>query len=1029
MEDQAQGQRWPPLVDWRLADASEWNRDAPRRFLEEDAWKLFLTDRPPTLRKSHWKTEIVLGVRWFSAMEDCVRQHGESVLKYHLKETQRRFFATMLRGVSGEIEFRFDVEPDLNTEQDPDLGPRLGAVIRGRRIREWIELYLHGRSFALALGAETVNRFVFIEELFGAPVWYHRARASMTTTLENVPLVISGVPRAGKTYSALRLLYDVHSRCLGSVCFFDNPGAFQTFVERLQGQSEPAGRKIFCVLDDPFGGEECDELLALTVKQAIERLQDRPLPLQLVITSRREVLEEARRIGGQVLCEPNVVEFTFDAGEAITKHGIYPSDQLENILEKAAWLLGANWLARYELYRKMKSSAVAPLRAEHDAWQRVLEADSVPGVIWSALLMNPEIASYQGDDITEIRRIGERVASAKDLRLAFDSGLLTWLSAPENEANAAKVLYLLLPSITVVYPDLVPLIFDAHEQESIRSVERSFVRLRESIGAYSIVSIQYFHPTLAHAVQDLVKERGRALYEALLLPYMVGKANLPPAIVADFLCSYFSLGCPANALTGELFDRLFRGQSPLEKQWVSVVAAFFVESSGPAEELSDALRTADPEVLSRFSVLLDELLSADVDTGFNEEKVRLLLRTFFKRIFTNDLGTRPVEFTLRGSLILHGVLGHLEDYLSGSLMQGKEANLDEAVDVVREMSGSDELMNLISSEEDPQVLIQAATVWIDALLMKIGELQYYLTIQVDMEPEGNADDDNEGRKRALLQALVLRMTSVVEELWELTLTKSEDAPWHDYLAGAMAFSVAWHNRWGVSGATDDPITDWVGAGGFLTGDAQGDSFWEGVKFNLLYHSRYFQVRASAWHRETALRLWRRGRPRLGADSSHEAGLDSSEQDAAWGRRFSGFYRACITRLLPLELNSTPLTSSEVAGITFVLGLRAPREDELAEEFESRIEAMAGTRSWTIREGFWDGVLRLYVQNIRDSIDFTQPFLLEAFTKARRGQPESLTRLAEMASVTTQRLLSTSGEPWVAQSLDRIRPLIQALTEL
>src|SRR5260370_7782542 len=170
MEDQAQGQRWPPLVDWRLADASEWNRDAPRRFLEEDAWKLFLTDRPPTLRKSHWKTEIVLGVRWFSAMEDCVRQHGESVLKYHLKETQRRFFATMLRGVSGEIEFRFDVEPDLNTEQDPDLGPRLGAVIRGRRIREWIELYLHGRSFALVLGVETVNRFVFIQYLFQSPV-------------------------------------------------------------------------------------------------------------------------------------------------------------------------------------------------------------------------------------------------------------------------------------------------------------------------------------------------------------------------------------------------------------------------------------------------------------------------------------------------------------------------------------------------------------------------------------------------------------------------------------------------------------------------------------------------------------------------------------------------------------------------------------------------------------------------------------------------------------------------------------------
>ncbi len=1027
MEDHTQGQRWPPTLDWNLAIASETNRDAPRRFLEEDAWKLFLVPRAPSLRTSRWKNTIVVGVRWFNTMGACVRQHGESVLRYHLKEGQQQFFGTILSAVSREVDFEFEVEADLDVDHDSVLRQRLGMAVRGRQIREWIDLYLHGRSFALALGAETVSRFVFIEELFGAPLWYERARVSLTA-LDGKPLILSGMPRAGKTYTALRLLYDVHVQCFGSVCFFDDVYAFSGFVDRLANRKGLGGPKIFCVLDDPFGAEECDETFTLGVRRAMGRLRD-ALGLQLLITSRSEVLEVARRIAGPVLCEPNVVEFTFDGAGTVGKPDIYPIEQLEGILEKAAWLLGASWLGRYELYRRMKSSSVAPVGAEHEAWHRVLEIDSVPGVIWSALLMNPAIGAFRGESTAEICRIGERMASARDLRVTYNSELLAWLSVPENEADPAKVLYLLLPSITVVYPDLLKMIFNPEEEASLRSVGESFICLKEAFGAYSIESIQYFHPSVAHAVQDVVKQRGRSLYQELLLPYIVRKENVPPRIVADFLCSYFSLGCPANALTGELLDRLYHSQSPIEKQWVSVVAAFFVESSQPGELLSDALGTADLEVLSRVSVLVDELLSADLDADVNEERLHLLLGSFFRSIFSLDLGSRPEDFALRGSLILHGVLSHLEDYLSLSLAEGKDRNLDDVVDLVREMSGAQELMRLLKSDVDVEVVIQAASVWIDALLMKIGEIQYYLTSQLDTEQEGDAEADGESQKRALLQALVLRMMEVVEELWRQSLVKSEADSWRQYLAGAMAFSVAWHNRWGVSGGACDPITDWVGNGGFLTGEVEGEPFWEGVRFNLLYHSRYFQARASAWHRETALRLWRRGKPRLGADSSHEGGLDSSEQDSTWGQRFSTFYHACITRLLPLDATSASATTEEIAGITFVLGLRAPREDGLAEDFVSRIASVAAPHSWPFRDGFWEGMLRLYLHNICDSIRLTEEPLMDGIRQWRRDNPERLAQLAGMANSTAEKLRSTSGELWVAQGLDRLRPVMYALTEL
>ena len=293
----------------------------------------------------------------------------------------------------------------------------------------------------------------------------------------------------------------------------------------------------------------------------------------------------------------------------------------------------------------------------------------------------------------------------------------------------------------------------------------------------------------------------------------------------------------------------------------------------------------------------------------------------------------------------------------------------------------------------------------DALLMKISELHNFLhnRPRVRRELTDFADLYRDDTVKRLLHVLEGEISARWEDL------KTPDDSTGRFLDGALLFTYFWHNRWATDGVQNQVLLENWKKLMERSPEQVDHRFRDGRVFNMCYHASYFDAQALAWERETSIYRWRQDKPRRGADALYESGLQASNVDDHFVAAQSAFFDDAVSHLAELGEHyseETPQKGEAIAKLSFVLGIRAPRERALVQPFGRLLQASANWHR-SARVAFWSGISRLYIHAFRESQDF-----ISSGISALRGDiptdtgaciEEAIERLKEQFSIRDESL--------------------------
>ena len=983
--------KWPPAIDWNLLDSC-FDSAVPRRFLKEESWKLLLAKSATLEENRSGETALKLPVYVPQTIVDqaldwlCLMLQAD--IRKELSQTESSIDLSSL-----SIEFVEAVE-----ELDPERLNALSTTIRDRQLEHWLRLYVKGLHFASEIGRPGQERYVFIQEVFIPTDEFEQTRQLYEHQYQG-PVLLTGIPRSGKTYTALRLLYEVLENADASVKLINHWADPRTLVDALEEAKED-GINLFAVLDDPFGVDEYSDEAATTVVEILRDVVPKHPRARLLITSREEVYQAALR-HHQDLEQLLFSKVPFTPEKIKTDARSYPE-----MLERTAWLHGANWRKELKPFISETEATEEAQTELTEAWRTVLEKSYVPGVLLSAFILYPEIAELDIKDPPAVRTLALLLNKAVDVAAAFRSELETLL----EEAKPQQVFYLLLPSLTLVQDETLQALFTADELTSLRKkLERYF---EQAVGDdFSVYSYRYKLDIFAEVAQQLLVDDGPKLLESSILPELQKRISLQASsrsaeVLADVLSRYFWLGGGIGNQYVVSLLQSFRKQevssAPIsvirERDRVYVLGALFQRGIPKLgyDLLIKKLITADPLLVSNVASLLDQLLTTHSRYRQKEllERISSVVGMLLKEYFTSP---EAEESALHASLLLHGVLSHLENYF----ISDEEIDLSE-VQSPNEFIGSHKINNemlfnnLLGNSavidrinEGKSHWMLPALMWIDAIIMKLGELRLYLVRHKRLADSGSSSYPSLAESTdpqfanlpteilAEIQACVVLYRRLLNELETVTELSQRTASGDEQaiLMGGLHFTLAWHNRWCLTEQRDGEINKialWADNFGFSREFPYEENHWKGIYFNLRYHARYFETKASAWQRESA--IYRPGNvkaPRLGADSPHESGLPSAMLRKDWSPRFSSFFTECINRVMPEHSESYGVPEDVARSACLLLGMRAPRDSVVEAVYISRIRQALQTKECPWREYLWNAVAKLFAFNLRDPMEMVK----------------------------------------------------------
>jgi hypothetical protein len=962
---------WPPSINWDLLKSGPQNPSVPRRFLKEESWKLLLASDAITEEEDASRFVITIPIHIPETMagpsDHWLRLMLRSAIRLRLKEHALAFDPS-----STTIKFNTVTGEKLSHERQHALLERF----RDRTLLDWLRLYVKGLYFASQIGRADQDRYVFIEEVYFPTKYFDQAKAAYLFDYQE-PILIKGVPRAGKTYTALRLLYDALDDAEASIKLVSNWSDPEDILD-IARDLEDCG-KLFVLFDDPFGIDEYNYDLAAPV---IENLAERYKQHRLLITTRDEVYRAASHQVTSLRLFPHT-EIAL-APETTDENALLYSE----ILERTAWLHGANWLSQYRqhLKKEITSSIVEP-KELREAWQTVVRQSYVPGVLLSAFILYPQIAYLNMEDPAAVRGLAIALGRAVDVRSAFRSELDTFLRSAES--YSFKVLYLLLPALTLVQESTLDSVFTSEEKTQLHNELGQY--FEATVGDdFAVESYRYKLDIFAEVAQEIIEEEGFVFLGKNILPELARRDSFPgrkllAELVVDVLTRYFWLGGRiGNQSVVSLMESLKQysigtplAEIALQRDQIYVLGTLFQKEEPRLgyDLLVKRLAEADPELISNVASILDQLLTTQIrEPAKLVQRVARVVGLLHEEFFAPSDAEGSV---LRASLLLHGVLSHLEKYFMVIDEESLTALEDkDSFDIALwDLLGVKPLLSRIQRNEGDWV--RPALMWLDAIIMKMGELNFYLvehevtsgeedTISYGIEvPYSSLPEEVIQQNLAcgtLYSYLVTGLEHVTSAICQVA--SSEERA---FLEGGLVFTLGWHNRWCSAKPAANGIAKWADTSGLLIGLSDQHTYWQGTWFNMLYHAKYFEVKASAWQRESAIyRLRREKGPRLGADTLHESGLPADKQLEDWKPRFKSFYRNCLDHLLPYSSEHALSPPPEIIEqASFLLGMRAPREPSLQEEYTARICFAVEGETCFWRHHLWRGITKLFAFNLRE----------------------------------------------------------------
>lgn len=1020
---------WPPNINWRLLDGGASDPSVPRRFLKEESWKLLLAPNPVLEEDASGGATLTIPV----FIPDNLKKLPEPWVDYWLQSVIGRRLTGFTPSLDpSSTKILFEVVPIKHFE--PDRQDKICKIFRSRALEEWLKLYVKGQYFASQIGRAGEDRYVFIEEIYCQTEQYDEA-ASAYLDHYLQPVLIKGIPRAGKTYTALRLLYkalDDSEATIQIISSWSDPTELLDSARELSDH----GGKLFAVLDDPFGVDDYDDNVTSTSVEIINSLAANISQNRLLITTRDEVYRVAKKeklFLGSLRCTE--ISFTPEG----TKR-----NRIRNLemLERTAWLHGANWLTQYRQHLDNPEPEEPSELSE--AWEEVVQQSYVPGVLLSAFILYPHIVNLNIQDPAEVRNLALALGRAFDVWSAFRSELDTLL----RNARSEGVLYLLLPSLTLVQEKMLDRLFTPQERQELEGKLGQY--FEATVGDdFAVDSYRYKLDIFAEVAQNILEEDGLKFLKESILPEMARRvpsfgqenaAELLAELLADILTRYFWLGGRiGNHDVITLMQALKRYSTGSRElvialQWdqINVLGALF-QSEKPRlgyDLLVKKLTEAAPLLVSNLASVLDQLL-----INQDGERIKLVERVAH---VVGDLHTQYFasqeadEAALRGSLLLHGALSHLEKYFEADhqirLIPSPESGNGDKLFL--EMLGVEPLLQRIG--QGGRDWVRPVVMWLDAIIMKLGELRLYL-IEHEAILETNEDQlvtsadkqpaklfEIAGQQNIACGVLYTRLLDQLERV--TTAILNDSGVWElAFIEGGLFFTLAWHNRWCSAGDALNHIAQWAEASGLLGNSSDQDGYWTGICFNMDYHAKYFEAKASAWQRESAMyRLHRDKGPRLGADTLHESGLPANKQRKDWNSRFELFYRNCVDQLLPSNSHAFSLPTSKfpriVVAAAFLLGMRAPREPDLNDRYCARVQYAVEVESCPWRQDFWRAITKLFAFNLRDSIELVKRGISRCEPKAiRRGNVQLLSVIEDIENE-----FKANGARYVSANLELLR---------
>ena len=933
------------------------DRSAPKKFLEDESWKIYIIDELQIITQTY--DAVVLSIPlWrpanFSDNDmDCVKK----IVLYSLSERGNK--EILLAEINHELRYYVNIEIIFaETSHQHIYDELLAKVIHSKKMSEWIREFNSGKAFAIELGLEYEERFIFINELFESPKHFKEIKG---TFYENsgTPILLVGDPRTGKTYTSIKLLHDAYFEKGGIIKYIQSASELDISSLHIYG----IDKDIYIYFEDPFGmsqfefsvGDKFLDTLSLLM-QSINRQK-----YHIILSSRLGVYQQAKMLFGQRLGSFREFFYRVSRDDNSETDSSYSIDQLGNIFEKTAWLKGATWLEDFRNYRnKMFERIQSP-------WTQVLRGRFAPGIIYSTFVIHPKLLELDGGAPDNIDRIAKTTNDVSQLRTVFNSEILNTVKDIHQSVKA----YLLLPAMTPIDEEIEDTLFKKNRNNIDKHYKNILERRKQQEKPYSL---RYFDDVFAEAVSQYILHNPEKVFDGPdgILNYLSSNPDVPPEVLTDVLCWYLSLRGQGGT---EFIDCLSRldTKDPTRSKWVKLLQVLFRKTGLDEVEINlfrgftSVLCGGDSSEFSIFSsLLIQQLILAtrvcsrqDRDGLFNNAS-DLLNMISVNRLTVDDGGSS--EPYLRLSLLLHSLLAQIEELFI--IDSDKETEIRKTFTSFKLFSWIQYYW--INNGQNKNDWMKTAIVLLDAILMKIGELhKYHVQFGINISEE---EQYTQNRQRFKINIMKEALSTLFFQIWSDVKSKSDSSDQASFLTGALTFSACWHNRWSLRKYQDLALGKWWVELEKSIQSSLGEYYWSGVRFNINYHSEYFFAKQNAWTRETSIYPWRKKHPRLGADTFHESGLLDQDIDQKFLKFQSQFFKDCLNRIIvEMELDSEAVTSDDLCNIVFIIGMRIPREKVLKEVYVKHLLESFEWHNRSLQKKFWIGVAKVYSYALVESM--------------------------------------------------------------
>lgn len=726
---------------------------------------------------------------------------------------------------------------------------------------------------------------------------YARTHATATDNRKPVkPILVAGPPMSGKTYACLRLLYGLSVLDNKLVWFIDDMADllddFDRFCDGLDyfQKFHPEQLPVTVYFDDPFGKVSFSEEYDLNDFNAgmncINKLCD-DKRVRFIATSRREVYAAARRT-------LSTGDFKFINNFEVVYFDEQPSDEtLLNVVTTQAWIRDAHW------GDNLKDTLLKARKLDGSMF-----ASRLLGFVGVTLDLHPDLAGYPKTKEPHIRVDFLRRFFARPdyISFVFESELDNSISKSPNPKVPTAFL---LPAITEImtkdWKKLFPPKGEADLEEDPEYLR--FISYYDFDNSNVDKVIRYKSEPFAIAAHNLLRKEGRDLIEKYLFDYLSSK-GAPKTVFEDVCAIYVCLGGDETLCT----TLAPGGAANAEWDSLKLLSHFFGETAHDAPIVLNHLdqMSGDDDELAKVASLTEQQLFELGSRNYEKFKESLLRISDASRVAHSSYLDDEANLVsiVQLSLLLHSSLSHVERLLTARDPDNDSSSDEDDIKIIRNLCQVDLIQSAMLKNNLSERELRYLVIWIDALLMKAGELYKYCD---DRSPYTLEEIKLEQIKN-VSDHIIEWVMEILNGLDNVTTREKSQKTNLNFVSDAIYFTMIWHKcmRQELSSVLDFLSKNW----------RAGTDINPGFLYNVRYHANYFDHRRNSWAKENRIRFFHTGGPRRGATQHHETGLSYAEV----GEDFRQHVAALLAQMKEWILNES-IEVSHRTDLARILALR------------------------------------------------------------------------------------------------------------